>query len=114
MNRRRQRRGIAVRLDDEPAREIGVRTALGASRRSILAMVMGQGLCLSVAGVTIGAIAAALASRGLATMLFGISPLDPASYAAVAILLIAVAMAASWMPAWRASRVDPAVTLRSE
>jgi len=98
----------------ERVREIGVRTALGASRRSILAMVMGQGLFLSVAGVTIGAIAAALASRGLATMLFGISPLDPASYAAVAILLIAVAMAASWMPAWRASRVDPAVTLRSE
>jgi putative ABC transport system permease protein len=99
---------------NERTREIGVRTALGASRNSILAMVMRQGLWLSAAGVATGAVAAAMASRGLTTMLFGISPLDPASYVAVAVLLISVAMAASWLPAWRASRVDPAVTLRSE
>ena len=95
-------------------REIGVRTALGASRNSILAMVMRQGLWLSVAGVAIGVIAAGLASRGLTTLLFGISPLDPASYLVVIAILIGVAMAASWLPAWRASRVDPSVTLRSE
>jgi putative ABC transport system permease protein len=98
----------------ERAREIGVRTALGASRRSILTMVMRQGLWLSIAGVTIGVITAALASRGLTTLLFGISPLDPVSYAAVVTLLVGVALAASWLPAWRASRVDPSVTLRSE
>jgi putative ABC transport system permease protein len=98
----------------ERVREIGVRTALGASRRSILAMVMRQGLLLSIAGVVIGVFAAAGASRGLTTLLFGVSPLDPVSYAAVAMVLIGVAMAASWLPAWRASRVDPAVTLRSE
>jgi putative ABC transport system permease protein len=98
----------------ERVREIGVRTALGASRSSILAMVMRQGLWLSVAGVAIGVIAAGLASRGLTTLLFGISPLDPMSYLAVVAVLIGVAMAASWLPAWRASRVDPSVTLRSE
>jgi ABC-type antimicrobial peptide transport system permease subunit len=69
---------------------------------------------LSIAGVVIGVFAAAGASRGLTTLLFGVSPLDPVSYAAVAMVLIGVAMAASWLPAWRASRVDPAVTLRSE
>jgi putative ABC transport system permease protein len=98
----------------ERIREIGVRTALGASRRSILSMVMRQGLSLSGAGVCIGVIAAAVASRGLTTLLFGISPLDPVSYAAVVTVLIGVAMAATWLPAWRAARVDPSVTLRSE
>jgi putative ABC transport system permease protein len=99
---------------NERVREIGVRTALGASRNDILAMVMGQGLSLAAVGVAIGAAIAALASRGLATLLFGISPLDPRSYGAVMALLIGVAMAASWLPAWRASRVDPSITLRSE
>ena len=99
---------------NERVREIGVRTALGASRGNILSMVMGQGLCLSIAGVAIGLALAALASRGLQSLLFGISPLDPASFAAVAAILMAVAAAASWLPAWRASRVDPSITLRSE
>jgi len=98
----------------ERVREIGVRTALGASRGSILAMVMRQGLRLSIAGIAIGVVTAALASRGLTTLLFGISPLDPASYVAVVLLLISVSILASWLPAWRASRVDPAATLRSE
>lgn len=98
----------------ERVREIGVRTALGASRGNILSMVMGQGLWLSIAGVAIGLTLAALASRGLQSLLFGISPLDPASFAAVAAMLIVVAAAASWLPAWRASRVDPSITLRSE
>ncbi len=98
----------------ERVREIGVRTALGASRRSILTMVIGQGLFLSLAGVTIGVVVAALTSRGLTSLLFGISPLDPMSYVGVVLLLIGVAAAASWLPAWRASRVDPSTTLRSE
>jgi putative ABC transport system permease protein len=98
----------------ERIREIGVRTALGASRGSILSMVMRHGLWLSMTGVVIGVIAAALASRGLKTLLFGVSPLDPMSYAAVVMVLIGVAMVASWLPAWRASRVDPSVTLRAE
>ena len=106
--------GVVASGVNDRIREIGVRTALGASRGSILAMVLGQGLWLSIAGIGIGVVTAALASRGLTTLLFGISPLDPASYVAVVLLLIGVAMLASWLPAWRASHVDPAVTLRSE
>jgi putative ABC transport system permease protein len=98
----------------ERVREIGVRTALGASRGNILSMVMGQGLGLSIAGVAIGLAAAAIASRGLRSLLFGISPLDPWSFGAVVVLLIGVAAGASWLPAWRASRVDPSITLRSD
>jgi putative ABC transport system permease protein len=64
--------------------------------------------------VTIGLAIAAVASRGLTSLLYGVSPLDPASYTAVATVLLMAALAASWVPAWRASRVDPAVTLRSE
>jgi putative ABC transport system permease protein len=77
-------------------------------------MVIRQGLWLSIAGVAMGLVAAALASQGMTTLLFGISPLDPVSYAAVAMVLLGVAAVASGLPAWRASRVDPAVTLRSE
>jgi putative ABC transport system permease protein len=106
--------GVVSAGVNDRVREIGVRSALGATRGHILAMVMGQGLWLSAAGVAIGLAIAATASRGLQSLLFGISPLDPASYAAVVVLLIGVAAAASWLPAWRAARVDPSVTLRSE
>jgi putative ABC transport system permease protein len=99
---------------NERVREIGVRTALGASRHGILAMVLAQGLLLSAIGIVIGVAVAAAASQGLTSLLFGISPLDPTSYIAVVVMLIGVAMAASWLPAWRASRVDPSTTLRSE
>ena len=106
--------GVVSGVVTERVREIGVRTALGASRGSILAMVMRQGLWLSLAGVAIGVVTAALASQGMTTLLFGISPLDPLSYAAVVLVLLGVAVIASGLPAWRASRVDPSVTLRSD
>jgi putative ABC transport system permease protein len=99
---------------NERIREIGVRTALGASRRSILSMVLKQGVALAAIGIALGAIVAAASSRGLSALLFGISPLDPVSYAAVAILLMGVTIAACWWPARRAARVDPSVTLRAE
>ena len=66
------------------------------------------------AGVTVGLGIAAIASRGLTSLLFGVSRLDPVSYGAVVVVLISVAALASWLPAWRASRIDPSVTLRSE
>jgi len=106
--------GVVAGGVNDRLREIGVRSALGASRQRILAMVLKEGVLLSMGGVVIGLAVAAMASRGLTTLLFGISPLDPLSYGAVVIVLVGVAMAASWLPAWRASRVDPAVTLRSE
>jgi len=99
---------------NERIREIGVRTALGASRRSILSMILKQGVVLAAIGIALGAIVAAASSRGLSALLFGISPLDPVSYAAVAMLLMGVTIAACWWPARRAVRVDPSLTLRAE
>jgi putative ABC transport system permease protein len=96
------------------SREIGVRTALGASRPVILAMVVRQGLSLTVVGVAAGLVGAALASRWIASLLFGVSLLDAATYAAVIATMLAVAGVACWLPARRAALVDPAITLRAE
>ncbi|HEV3196408.1 MAG TPA: ABC transporter permease [Bryobacteraceae bacterium] len=98
----------------ERMREIGVRSALGASRRSILALVIRQGMTLTGLGVAIGLGGAALASRALVTLLFGVSRLDPVTHLGVIALLVGVAAGACWGPAWRAARVDPAITLRAE
>jgi len=96
----------------ERTREIGVRVALGASRRDVLGLVVRQGMTLASLGVALGMVGAVAASRELVALLFGVSPLDPATYAGVVALLAAVAAAACAVPAWRASRVDPASTLR--
>ena len=98
----------------ERTREIGIRGALGASRREILALVVSQGMKLAAFGVVIGLVGAALASQTLVTLLFGVSRLDPFTYLSVIIVLLAVAAIACWVPALRAARVDPAITLRAE
>lgn len=98
----------------ERRREIGVRSALGASRAHLLALVMGQGMSLTVLGVAVGVGAAMVASQGLASLLFDTPAVDPATYAWVIAVLLAVSAIACWLPAWRAARVDPAMTLRSE
>jgi len=98
----------------ERMREIGVRAALGASRRDILALVVRQGMRLTGLGVAIGLGGAAAASRALITLLFGVSPLDPVTYLGVFALAAGVAAIACWVPAWRAARVDPSITLRAE
>ena len=98
----------------ERTREIGVRAALGASRADILSLVVRQGMALTAVGVAIGLAGAAIASRALVTLLFGVSRLDPITYAGVVGLLAVVSSLACALPAWRASRVDPAITLRSE
>ena len=98
----------------ERMREIGVRAALGASRRDILALVVRQGMRLTGLGVAIGLGGAAAASRALITLLFGVSPLDPVTYLGVIALAAGVAAMACWVPAWRAARVDPSITLRAE
>jgi ABC-type antimicrobial peptide transport system permease subunit len=94
--------------------EMGVRAALGASGPQLVRLVMREGIRVAVIGVAIGGAAAALAARLLASMLFGVSERDPATYAAAAVVLIGVAAAASLLPAWRASRVDPTAALRAE
>lgn len=96
------------------SREIGVRLALGAAPSKVLGMVVKEGLALGVAGVTLGLLGAIAMGRALAGLVFGVSPTDPVTLIAVGALLAGVAAAASWLPARRAMRVDPAVVLRSE
>jgi putative ABC transport system permease protein len=94
--------------------EIGVRMALGAQGRDILKMVVGEGLLLGAAGVAVGTAGALALTRFMAGLLFGVTPTDPPTYAAIAALLLAVALLASYLPARRATRVDPMTALRYE
>ena len=86
----------------------------GASRLSIFKLVVGQGLQLSVIGVLIGLLAALGLTRAMATMLVGVTPTDPVTFGGIAILFVVIAAIASWIPARRASRLDPASALREE
>ena len=106
--------GILSVTVTERTREIGVRSALGASSREIVALVLRQGMVLTGIGVLLGLVLAWAASRSLATLLFELPPLDPVTYAGVVILLLGVAAVACWGPAWRAARLDPALSLRAE
>jgi len=94
--------------------EIGIRMALGASAHDMVNMVVRQGMALALAGVFIGVAAAVGLTRLLASLLYGVSPRDPIAMTSVPLLLIAVALAATYIPARRASRVDPVVSLRYE
>ncbi|HEU5218178.1 MAG TPA: ABC transporter permease [Gemmatimonadales bacterium] len=98
----------------ERMREIGVRSALGATRGEIVGLVARQGMTLAVIGAAIGALGAAAATQAIASLLFGVSRLDPVTWAGVTVLLLAVSAIACWVPAWRAARIDPVITLRSE
>lgn len=106
--------GMVSAIVSERTREIGIRSALGAAPANILALVLRQGMRLSVLGVVIGLVGALLASRSLVSLLYGVSRLDPLTYFGTAVLLLAVSGIATWIPARRASRIDPSVTLRSE
>jgi ABC-type antimicrobial peptide transport system permease subunit len=94
--------------------EFGVRRALGADARHIAALVLRQGLLLSVVGLIAGLSAAALGAGVMRSLLFGIRPLDPATFLVVPALIVLVAAGASWQPARRALGIDPAQALRSE
>jgi putative ABC transport system permease protein len=94
--------------------EIGIRMALGAQRSSVLKLVVGSGLTLTLIGVAIGTALAVVATRTLQSLVFGISTTDPGVFGFVALALTAVAVTAAALPALRASRVDPIVALRSE
>ena len=106
--------GVVSGSVTERTREIGIRAALGATSGDIVARVVGGGVTLTVLGVAIGLVGAVAASRLLESLLFGVSRLDPVTYAGVAALLATVALFASWLPARRAARVDPSITLRAE
>jgi putative ABC transport system permease protein len=94
------------------AHEIGIRMALGAARRNVLSMVMGQGLLLVGLGVVIGVVGALALTRLIASQLFGVQPTDPTTFVLVATTLVGVAALATFIPALRATRVDPVVALR--
>ena len=95
--------GVAQRT-----REVGVRVALGAQRRDVLRLVLSSGLSLVGAGIAIGLVAAVAATRFLGALVFGVSPMDPPTFAAAAALLTLVALGAHWVPVRRALRIDPA------
>jgi ABC-type antimicrobial peptide transport system permease subunit len=94
--------------------EIGIRVALGAEPAQVVRVVLGQGVRLTAIGLGVGVALAMLFSRSLAGLLFGITATDAATFAAVVALLAVVSMLAMWLPARRASRVDPLVALRYE
>jgi putative ABC transport system permease protein len=106
--------GVLAYAVVQRTQEIGVRMALGARRAQVLALVLRKGLILTAIGVGAGLVAAAAGSRLLEGLLFGITPLDAKTFIAVSLMFAAVAMFASYVPARRATKVDPAVALRTE
>jgi putative ABC transport system permease protein len=106
--------GVVAYGVTQRTQEIGVRMAMGAERRNILTLVLGGGLRLALAGVVIGLAGALALSRLIETMLFNVQPFDPPSYAATALLLLAIAALACYVPARRAMRVDPIIAIRQE
>ena len=94
--------------------EIGVRVALGAARRDVVSLIVRQGLRLALAGIAAGVLGAWGLTRFLASLLFGVKPADPLTFASVCLILSAAAALASYIPARRATKVDPMVALRYE
>jgi putative ABC transport system permease protein len=106
--------GVLAYAVGQRTREIGIRLALGAGRGEVLRMIMTQAGRLAITGVAIGLFAAVIASRALRSQLFQIAPTDTVTYLLVGVGLLAVALIASWIPARRASRIDPLAALRHD
>jgi putative ABC transport system permease protein len=93
---------------------MGIRMSLGAESRNIVKLVMGQGMRLALIGVAIGIAASLALTRFISTLLFGVSATDPLAFSVAAVVLVTTALVACYLPARRATRVDPIVVLRSE
>jgi predicted permease len=106
--------GVVSYVVNQGRREIGIRLALGATPRAILHLVIGRGMALAIPGVLIGLLGSLVFTRMMRGLLFGVRPIDPLTFVAIPMLLVLVALLASYIPARRATRVDPTVSLRSE
>jgi ABC-type antimicrobial peptide transport system permease subunit len=106
--------GVISYLAGQRTREIGVRMAFGAKRKDVVRMVLGEAAKLAGLGVAVGLVGAVAVTRLMANLIFGITAHDPLTFVAVSILLSLVALAACYIPAWRASKVDPMLALRHE
>jgi predicted permease len=106
--------GVMSYLVSQGSREIGIRMALGATRRGILGLVVRQGMALAITGVAIGLAGALLLTRVLNSLLFGVGVTDPLTFATISLLLAMVALVASYVPARRTARIDPMIALRCE
>jgi ABC-type antimicrobial peptide transport system permease subunit len=106
--------GLMTYVVSQETRQFGIRMALGAPRREVLTMVLRRSLALAALGVVAGLVAAGLLVQGLERLLFGVTPLDPGTFIAMAALFLLVGALAALAPARRATRVDPAIVLRAE
>ena len=104
--------GVISLIVAQRTHEFGIRMALGAERATILRMVVGQGMLLAAGGIAVGVLGAALLARSLRSLVYGMGTLDPPTFLVVPALLAAVTLLACWLPARRATRVDPMVALR--
>jgi putative ABC transport system permease protein len=106
--------GVVAQTVGERRREMGIRVALGATPHDVVRLVVRRGMALPMLGVAAGVVASLLATRTLRALLYGVSATDPRALAAVAAFLTLVALAAAYLPARRAARVDPALVMRAE
>lgn len=106
--------GVVAYAVGERTHEIGIRLALGAERTDVLYMVLGEGLRLAIVGIAIGVLGSLAMTRFMQALLYGVTPTDPVTFIGVTLLLLAVALAACWIPARLATRVDPMIVLRFE
>ena len=106
--------GVVAYTVAQRTHEIGVRMALGAEKLDIQWMVLARGLRLTAAGIALGLILSGAATRFLRSFLYGVNPLDPVAFTGAALAWVVIAMLASYLPARRAARVDPAISLRYE
>jgi predicted permease len=106
--------GVISYLVGQRTHELGIRLALGAQRQDVLRLVLGHGMKMALAGVALGLIVALGLTRLISKMLYGVSATDPATFVVITLLLLTVALLACFIPAWRATQVDPLVALRNE